>query len=175
MQRTQILLEREQHEALVELAHKEGRSVSDVVREMLREQLEERRRAEADDLTRYLEALERIKKHREAILARRGGKAFEIDVAEEIHRMREERDEEILRRVYNRAISPEEGQGALEDLFALQVEAIPMSPELCRSALAWAERLGQARAYDAFYLALAEQFRTDLWTADRRLGNAAQQ
>jgi len=81
----------------------------------------------------------------------------------------------IRRRVYNRAISLEEGQGALEDLFALRVEAIPMGPELCQSALAWAERLGQARAYDAFYLALAEQFRTDLWTADRRLGNAAQQ
>ena len=103
MQRTQILLEREQHEALVELAHKEGRSVSDVVREMLREQLEERRRAEADDLTRYLEALERIKKHREAILARRGGKPFEMDAAEEIHRMREERDEEILRAIADRS------------------------------------------------------------------------
>jgi len=62
--------------------------VSDVVREMLREQLEERRRAEADDLTRYLEALERIKKHREAILARRGGKPFEMDAAEGMKTLR---------------------------------------------------------------------------------------
>lgn len=41
MYRAQILLEPEQHEALVEIARREGRSLSDVVRQMLREQLEE--------------------------------------------------------------------------------------------------------------------------------------
>jgi predicted CopG family antitoxin len=44
MFRTQILLEPEQHHALAEIARREKRSVSDVVREMLRQQLAERKR-----------------------------------------------------------------------------------------------------------------------------------
>jgi predicted CopG family antitoxin len=43
MHRTQILLEQEQHEALKEIALREKRSLSDVVREMLQKQLEERK------------------------------------------------------------------------------------------------------------------------------------
>jgi predicted nucleic acid-binding protein len=42
-------------------------------------------------------------------------------------------------------------------------------------ALRWADRLGHAKAYDAHYLALAEQEGLELWTADRRLSNGAQQ
>lgn len=104
MYRTQILLEREQHEALVELARREGRSVSDLVREMLREALG-RRQAEADVyVQRHLQALERIKQHREAILARRGGRPLDIDFVEEINRAREERDEEIWRAVRDSAV-----------------------------------------------------------------------
>jgi predicted HicB family RNase H-like nuclease len=40
LHRTQILLEPEQHRALAEIARREGRSLSDVVREMLRQQIE---------------------------------------------------------------------------------------------------------------------------------------
>ena len=42
MYRTQILLESEQQKALAEIARREKRSLSDVVREMLQKQLEER-------------------------------------------------------------------------------------------------------------------------------------
>ncbi|HSR30541.1 MAG TPA: type II toxin-antitoxin system VapC family toxin [Anaerolineae bacterium] len=42
-------------------------------------------------------------------------------------------------------------------------------------ALRWADRLGHSKAYDAHYLALAEQEGIELWTADRRLANGAQQ
>ena len=45
----------------------------------------------------------------------------------------------------------------------------------CRAAYAWAERLGQSRAYDAQYLAVAEQEGLELWTADRRLVRNAEQ
>jgi predicted DNA-binding protein len=41
MYRTQILLEPEQHKTLAEIARREKRSLSDVVREMLQKQLEE--------------------------------------------------------------------------------------------------------------------------------------
>ena len=44
MQRTQILLEPEQHKALAEIARREKRSLSDLVREMLEKQLEERKK-----------------------------------------------------------------------------------------------------------------------------------
>jgi predicted CopG family antitoxin len=44
MYRTQILLKQEQHKALAEIARREKRSLSDVVRQMLQKQLEERKR-----------------------------------------------------------------------------------------------------------------------------------
>jgi predicted nucleic acid-binding protein len=77
--------------------------------------------------------------------------------------------------VYVQMISLEEGLIAIDDLFALDVETIPLDAQLCRSAFEWAGRLGQGRAYDGFYLALSEQMRAKLWTADRRLVNGAQQ
>jgi predicted nucleic acid-binding protein len=77
--------------------------------------------------------------------------------------------------VYTRSITAEEGEAAIEDLFVLQVEALPVDAALCRSAFAWAARLGQARAYVGFYLALAEQMRAEFWTADERLVNRARQ
>jgi predicted nucleic acid-binding protein len=77
--------------------------------------------------------------------------------------------------VYARVISPQEGRVAVGDLFDLGVETAPMDQELCRSAFEWAERLGQARAYDGFYLALAERLGAELWTADGRLARGAQQ
>jgi hypothetical protein len=43
-----------------------------------------------------LEQLEDLKRHREEILAERGGKPLELDMAELIRAGREERDEEIL-------------------------------------------------------------------------------
>jgi predicted CopG family antitoxin len=48
MYRTQILIEPEQHKALVEIAHREKRSLSEVVREMLHEQLEERKKLDLE-------------------------------------------------------------------------------------------------------------------------------
>ena len=44
MYRTQILLEPEQHKTLAEIARRENRSLSDVVREMLQKQVEERQK-----------------------------------------------------------------------------------------------------------------------------------
>lgn len=77
--------------------------------------------------------------------------------------------------VYARAISPERGRQAIADLFELGVETVPLDPKLSQSAFEWAGRLQQMRAYDAFYLALAEERGAELWTADRRLANRAEQ
>ncbi len=58
LHRAQLLLESEQHEALAEIAEQEGRSISDLVREIVRRHLDERAR-EAETLT-ALQAIERL-------------------------------------------------------------------------------------------------------------------
>lgn len=81
----------------------------------------------------------------------------------------------VRRMVFARQLTPSEGVRALDALFALGIETVPLTISLCRSALEWAARLGQARAYDSIYLALAEHLHAEFWTADRRLANRAQQ
>ena len=81
----------------------------------------------------------------------------------------------VRRGVYAGALSEEEGRTALEDLFALEVETLPLTLQQTRSAFEWAARLGQAQVYDGFYLALAQELGAELWTGDRRLAHGAQQ
>ena len=77
--------------------------------------------------------------------------------------------------VQRRQLTMAQGRAALEDIFALQVQILPITEAIGRSAFDWAERLNQARAYDALYLALAESLPAELWTADRRLVDRARQ
>jgi len=72
-------------------------------------------------------------------------------------------------------LSAQETNRAVEDLFALGIESVALDVELCRWALRWAERLTQAKAYDAYYLALADAQDAELWTADGRLYRRARQ
>ena len=58
LHRAQVLLESEQHQALVEIAEQEGRSISDLVREIVRQHLAERSQ-QAQQLT-ALQAIERL-------------------------------------------------------------------------------------------------------------------
>jgi CheY-like chemotaxis protein len=102
MHRTQILLEPEQHQALTEIARREQRSLSDVVREMLQAQLKQRRQDATAVRKRRLEALERIRRHRQAILDRRGRRPLEIDVVELINQIRDERDAELTGPIQDR-------------------------------------------------------------------------
>lgn len=54
MYRTQILLDPEQHKDLVEIARQERRSLSDVVRQMLQEQLEALKQKKLEQAARAL-------------------------------------------------------------------------------------------------------------------------
>ena len=94
--RTEILLAPAQHQALAEIARREGRSISDIAAEMIGEKLAERQPAPAPNGDQYLAVLDRIRQHREAILAERSGKPLEFDAVEEINKMREERDAELV-------------------------------------------------------------------------------
>jgi predicted nucleic acid-binding protein len=81
----------------------------------------------------------------------------------------------IRRLVHSGLLSMERGAVALEDLFDLAIDCVPPNAERCRAAARWAERLGQAKAYDGFYMALAEELTAELWTADRSLARAARE
>lgn len=70
LHRAQLLLESEQHEALARIAEREGRSISDLVREIVRDHLAERGK-EARILT-ALQALERLTQIRADLHAEHG-------------------------------------------------------------------------------------------------------
>jgi predicted nucleic acid-binding protein len=51
---------------------------------------------------------------------------------------------------------------AVEDFFCLGVRIITSDLQMCSSALTWAGRLWQSKAYDGFYFALTEQVAGEL-------------
>ena len=68
-------------------------------------------------------------------------------------------------------INSDEAEQALLTIQALSVEIIDEDKTLCMRALELAGMLGQSKAYDAFYLAVAEKMEAEFWTADERLYN----
>jgi len=72
-------------------------------------------------------------------------------------------------------LTTEEAIEAAESFLVLRVKTLVPTVALHQAALRWAGRLQQSVAYDAQYLALAEQLNAPFWTADRRLVNGAQQ
>jgi predicted nucleic acid-binding protein len=82
----------------------------------------------------------------------------------------------VLRRaVYDRALTYGAADRSLAKLFLLGIETVRLDQDLAHRALAWAGKLGQSRAYDSFYLALAEREETELWSADQRIVDRARQ
>jgi len=68
-------------------------------------------------------------------------------------------------------ITSEEAERALRTIHGLRVEIINEDEDLSLRALEIAEKLGQNKAYDAFYVALAEKLAVEFWTGDERLAN----
>ncbi|MGD8792291.1 MAG: type II toxin-antitoxin system VapC family toxin [Anaerolineae bacterium] len=82
----------------------------------------------------------------------------------------------ILRKaVTANLMSTDDALQAMERILALNIRCIPPTGQLHERALAWAERLGQSKAYDAHYVALAEVLGAEMWTADGRLARNARQ
>lgn len=79
----------------------------------------------------------------------------------------------IRRYIHSGLLTTAEGATALDDLAVLEVTIVPDTFARCRTAYDWAARLGQVRACDGFYLALAQESAALFHTGDRRLANAA--
>ena len=92
--RAQILLEPEQQKTLAEIAARENRSVSDVVREAVAEYVAAKTQQEVSQRRRR--ALEKADRLREKILRDRGGKPIEMDFVALMNQMRDERTHELL-------------------------------------------------------------------------------
>jgi predicted nucleic acid-binding protein len=70
-------------------------------------------------------------------------------------------------------ISSEEVSEALQNIFSLGIKDFQPTFYLNQKAMEWASRLNQTVAYDAAYLALAEHFNSEFWTADDKLFKVA--
>ncbi len=82
----------------------------------------------------------------------------------------------VIHRTYSMGeISEDAALEALDTAFALDLEWVPETPEICKGAFNWASKLGQFAAYDGFYLALAEKLGVEFWTLDGRLANRSKQ
>jgi predicted DNA-binding ribbon-helix-helix protein len=86
--RTQILLEPEQHNALVEIAHQEERSISDLVRTIVNQYLKDR--ARDTERQRASQALERL-----AVLRKRIAQRSGVYLGDVIAETRSERDKQM--------------------------------------------------------------------------------
>ncbi len=81
----------------------------------------------------------------------------------------------IRKAVYHNLITYKDGLELLRELPTLGVEIVSTDERLYVAAFEWAERLGQSKAYDGFYLALAQGLGVELWTLDKHLVNRARQ
>ena len=98
LQRTHILLELEQQRRLAEIAHLEGRSLSDLARELIQQGLDQRQVEYTQEQQRRLAALDNARQVRRAIQETGGGASYQVDLVDLIQKMREERDNELIQR-----------------------------------------------------------------------------
>jgi hypothetical protein len=84
--RAQILLEPEQHQVLADIARKEGRSLSDLVREILAEHLSQR--DQEARMQRELEAIQALAGLRAQLHTKHG--TVSVDLLAEVRHEREE-------------------------------------------------------------------------------------
>jgi hypothetical protein len=91
--RAQILLEPEQHQALQQIARREGRSLSDVAREVIQVGLDARQHDSEEIWNKRKQAMQKLRQIREAVLQAHG--IYEGNLVAEARARREEQTEEV--------------------------------------------------------------------------------
>lgn len=99
LHRTQILLREDQHRALVRRAERENTSMSELIRSLIDDELRRRSSARRERIRRRKAALAGIRKHHEEMLASREGRPIDVEPAELLRQIREERDDELFGRI----------------------------------------------------------------------------
>ena len=74
-----------------------------------------------------------------------------------------------------KALTPKQGQEALQLALLLNVQMVTPDESQIHRAFNWTLKLNRAAAYDSFYLALAEELNAQFWTTDKRLFYAVNQ
>lgn len=95
LHRTQVLLEPQQHQELTRIAAEEERSLSDLLREIVRRDLERRRTDEERWKLERRSAIEEVRQMRREMFAQMPPGGPRLDVEEMIRQAREERADEI--------------------------------------------------------------------------------
>lgn len=80
----------------------------------------------------------------------------------------------IRKVVYQQRATPEQGRAMLEKLLIYPME-FHEDDTLLKEAYELAGRFNRPRAYDTQYMALAERFRCEFWTADEKLTNSTKE
>jgi len=96
MHRAQILLDPQQHRALREIAKRQGRSISSLVRDMINEQLIRLKKEQESQIRHYMAVIDTTRDHRKAVLDKRGSRAFAVDIGKIIQENRTERNGRIV-------------------------------------------------------------------------------
>lgn len=96
MHRAQILLDPQQHQALRNIAKRQGRSISAVVREMINDQLLRVREEQDSQIRHHLAVIDRIRDHKKALLDKRDSRPIAVDIVRIIEENRTERDGSIV-------------------------------------------------------------------------------
>jgi hypothetical protein len=96
MYRAQILFDPQQHRALREIARREGRSLSSLVREMINDQLNRRKEEQDDQIRHYMAVIDTIRDHRKEVLDKRVRHELAVDIAKVIQENRNERNGRIV-------------------------------------------------------------------------------
>lgn len=99
MNSLQIRLNPQQSQILMQIAEEEGQAILKLVEQIIQEAIERRQK---QTLAEKIAGFERIKQHRDAILARRQGKTLQIDVTQLLDEIREERDEQLFNNFIHR-------------------------------------------------------------------------
>ncbi len=77
----------------------------------------------------------------------------------------------IRNKVYRKELTLEEGITA-SDVLGEQDIIFYYSPMSVKAALDFAKRYNRPTLYDSFYMAVAKEIESELWTADRKLVNS---
>jgi hypothetical protein len=95
LHRTQVLLEPEQHRELTRIARQERKSLSEVIRGVVQQELDRRQGDEQATWERRMRLIREARERNEEYVAEHGARQ-DFDLVAELNRMRDEQDDRVL-------------------------------------------------------------------------------